>query len=150
MQPWSLGRRWVTAGRRPRPCASHHALTVTAQTATRLREAARERRTTLLLGAFMHALAAQTGQDDLSVGSIFANRARPELQGTVGMFANLSVLRSRPAAHPLRCAADLGRKVFAALSHQQMHHGSLPFGTSAEAAHGTRSAWWPRGTGRER
>jgi hypothetical protein len=128
--------------RHPRPPAAHHASDIPAQTVVRLRETGRSRRTTvfvLLLGAFMHALAEQTGQDDLAIGSVFANRAQPKLHGTVGMFANLAVLRSRAVDDAMRCAEDLRRSVFAALSHQQMHHGMLPYGTRQEVSHGSPS-----------
>jgi Condensation domain len=128
--------------RHPRPPAAHHSMDIPAATAARLREVGRGRQATLfvlLLGAFMHALAARTGQDDLAVGSVFANRARPSLHRTVGMFANLAVLRSRALDDPLRCAEELRRPVLAALGHQGTHHAMLPYGTGREAARGAVS-----------
>jgi hypothetical protein len=56
--------------------------------------------------AVLHAL---TGQDDLAVASLFANRARPELAETVGFLANMVVLRTR-----LPASATFARTVRAA------------------------------------
>lgn len=42
--------------------------------------------------ALLHSL---TGQTDLAVGSLFANRSKPELRRTVGFLANMVVLRTR-------------------------------------------------------
>jgi Condensation domain len=125
--------------RQPRPTARHQEVRLDPATLARLRATGRERRTTvfvLLLSAFMHALGALTEQQDLAVGSIFANRAKPELHRTVGMFATLSVLRARLAGDPLTVAEQLRRAVLAALSHQELQHGTLPLGSSAEVAHG--------------
>jgi Condensation domain len=62
---------------------------------------ARQEHTTLftaMLAVFYLWLYSVTGQDDLAVGSMFANRLQPEAAGTVGFFANLLVLRTRIAA----------------------------------------------------
>ncbi|HEX3131502.1 MAG TPA: amino acid adenylation domain-containing protein, partial [Thermoanaerobaculia bacterium] len=48
-----------------------------------------------LLAGFQALLHRVTGQDDLLVGSPVANRTRPEIEGLVGFFVNLLVLRSR-------------------------------------------------------
>jgi hypothetical protein len=48
-----------------------------------------------LLAAFKVFLYAQTGQDDLLVGSPFANRTRGETEGLIGPFVNTLVLRTR-------------------------------------------------------
>jgi hypothetical protein len=124
----------------PRPPARHLDVQLDPAALDRLREVARERRTTLfvlLMSAFMHGLAARTGQEDLAVGSIFANRPRPELHGTVGMFANLSVLRARMTDGPNGCVDQLRRAVLGALTHQSVHHATLPYGSGAEVASGS-------------
>jgi len=120
--------------RGPRPPALHESIDLAPEEADRLRRTARERRTTpyvLLLDAFMSAVAAMTGQEDLAVGSIFANRAKPELHGTVGMFANLSVLRSRMTEDPEQRLRRLHRSVLGALGHQDLHHALLAYGSDA-------------------
>ncbi|NUR58799.1 MAG: hypothetical protein HOV87_09000 [Catenulispora sp.] len=142
-----------------RPPARHLDVELDPAALDRLREVARERRTTLfvlLMSAFMHGLAARTGQEDLAVGSIFANRSRPELHGTVGMFANLSVLRARITDDPVGCVDQLRRAVLGALTHQSVHHATLPYGSGAEIAAGSpQNAVFhmiaqPPGTGEDR
>jgi hypothetical protein len=123
-----------------RPPARHQPAELDPDTVDRLRQVGRQRRTTLfvlLLSGFMHALGALTDQDDLAVGSIFANRTDPRLHRTVGMFATLAVLRSRVAGDPLACADRLRRPVLTALGHQELHHGILPLGTGEEVRHGS-------------
>lgn len=51
-----------------------------------------------LLAAFKAFLYASTGQDDLLVGSPFANRTRSELEHLIGPFVNTVVLRTRVSA----------------------------------------------------
>jgi hypothetical protein len=66
-----------------------------------LREVAREHRTTLFtvaLALYYAVLYRVTGQADLAVASLFANRTRPEIQRTVGFCANMVVLRTRVPA----------------------------------------------------
>ncbi|MET8351565.1 MULTISPECIES: condensation domain-containing protein [unclassified Micromonospora] len=63
-----------------------------------LRALARRHRTTLFtvaLAVYYAVLHRVTGQGDLAVASLFANRSRPESQGTVGFCANMVVLRTR-------------------------------------------------------
>jgi hypothetical protein len=62
-----------------------------------LRQLARARRTTIftvLLSLYYLVLRQLTGDSDLAVGSVFANRVRPELQRTVGPLAHMIVLRT--------------------------------------------------------
>ncbi len=62
---------------------------------------ARQEHTTLftaMLAVFYLWLYSVTGQADLAVGSMFANRLQPEAADTVGFFANLLVLRTPIAA----------------------------------------------------
>ncbi|MFE3171570.1 condensation domain-containing protein [Amycolatopsis sp. NPDC059090] len=64
----------------------------------KLREVARAERTTLftvMLSLYYLLLARTTGQTDLPVASLFANRSGREVQSTVGFFANMVVLRSQ-------------------------------------------------------
>ncbi|MGW3613293.1 condensation domain-containing protein [Micromonospora sp. NPDC005163] len=63
-----------------------------------MRALARRHRTTLFtvaLAVYYAVLHRVTGQGDLAVASLFANRSRPESQGTVGFCANMVVLRTR-------------------------------------------------------
>jgi hypothetical protein len=63
-----------------------------------LKAVARSERTTpfaVLLALYYLLLARRTGQVDLSVASLFANRSVKGVQSTVGFFANMVVLRSR-------------------------------------------------------
>ncbi|MGW3603440.1 condensation domain-containing protein [Micromonospora sp. NPDC005161] len=63
-----------------------------------MRALARRHHTTLFtvaLAVYYAVLHRVTGQGDLAVASLFANRSRPESQGTVGFCANMVVLRTR-------------------------------------------------------
>lgn len=92
--------------------------------------AARYRTSTfvVLTALFLAVLRAETGRADLGVGSVFANRARKETHETVGLFANMVLLRVRV---PERCSfADLLRltraTVLEALDHQDFPYMTLP------------------------
>jgi len=66
-------------------------------TALALRRFARSHRTTVfsvMLSVFYVLLHRMTGQTDLAVASLFANRTRREVQNTVGFLANMSILRT--------------------------------------------------------
>lgn len=72
--------------------------TIDAGTVSALAQLARGSRTTLasaLLAIYYLVLRKHTGDDDLSVASFLANRTRPELRDTVGLLANMTVLRTR-------------------------------------------------------
>jgi hypothetical protein len=63
-----------------------------------LRRLARDHGTTLftvMLAAYYALLHRVTGQTDVAIASLFANRTRPEVMRTVGFFANLVILRTR-------------------------------------------------------
>ncbi|WP_269440701.1 condensation domain-containing protein [Micromonospora tarapacensis] len=80
------------------PATSDVAVDLDREAVARLRALARTQRTTLfsvLLAVFYHHLHRITGQDDLAVASMFANRSRPELRETVGLLANMVLLRAR-------------------------------------------------------
>jgi Condensation domain len=99
-----------------------------------LRQLAREQRTTLfavLLAVYYAQLHRATGQRDLTVASLFANRSRQEVRGTVGFLANMVLLRT-----PLPAAGsflDLVRQthgtVVSAFIYQDLPYQMLPFGT---------------------
>jgi amino acid adenylation domain-containing protein/non-ribosomal peptide synthase protein (TIGR01720 family) len=75
-----------------------------------------------MLAAFKVVLMRSTGQTDLAVGSIIANRNRAELEGLVGCFVNTLVLRSDLAdAHSFRDALTQVRETaLQAYAHQDM------------------------------
>ncbi|NLU78276.1 condensation protein [Micromonospora sp. HNM0581] len=80
------------------PATSDVAVDLDREAVARIRTVARTQRTTLfsvLLAVFYHHLHRITGQDDLAVASMFANRSRPELRQTVGLLANMVLLRAR-------------------------------------------------------
>jgi amino acid adenylation domain-containing protein len=69
----------------------------------RLRDHAREEQTTLftvLLAAVQVLLAKYTGTDDIVVGSPIAGRGRAELDGLLGLFVNMLVLRTDLSGDP--------------------------------------------------
>jgi hypothetical protein len=69
-----------------------------------------------------------TGQIDLAVGSLFANRSRPELQRTVGFLANMVVLRTRFAesATFTDLVRATQRTVAGAFAYQELPYHMLP------------------------
>ncbi|RYZ40514.1 MAG: amino acid adenylation domain-containing protein, partial [Myxococcaceae bacterium] len=54
----------------------------------------------VLLASFQAVLARHAGQDDISVGTAIAGRARAEFQGLVGFFVNTLVMRTRLSGAP--------------------------------------------------
>jgi hypothetical protein len=80
---------------------------------------------------YMLLLSMVSGQDDISIGSIFANRASPRSWQTVGMFAHMVPLRL--ALRPDLTLHDLlrnGRAMTAhALAHQELPMLLLPSGS---------------------
>lgn len=106
-------RTQLSGGRTPRLAAVERAQppgepTATSATTTRdippataaaLQNLARTQRTTLfsvLLAVFHAQWYLSTGQPDLVVASMFANRTRAQVQHTVGLLANMVLLRARP------------------------------------------------------
>ncbi|MGH9959206.1 MAG: non-ribosomal peptide synthetase, partial [Pyrinomonadaceae bacterium] len=53
-----------------------------------------------LLGAFVTFLSRYSGQEDISVGSVIANRTRAEVEGLIGFFINTLVLRTDLSGDP--------------------------------------------------
>jgi hypothetical protein len=90
-----------------------------------LRRLARAHGTTLftvMLSAYYAVLHRVTGQTDVAIASLFANRTRPEIMRTVGFFANMVILRTR-FEHGVTFAGLLRRThatVGEALIHQQL------------------------------
>ncbi|MER0239563.1 amino acid adenylation domain-containing protein [Fulvimarina sp. MAC8] len=80
----------------PRPAvhegrAGYHQIELSAETCGQLRELARRERSTLfatLFTAFDILLSRYCGQNDLVVGTPFANRRHPETEGLIGLFVN--------------------------------------------------------------
>ena len=54
----------------------------------------------MLLAGFQVMLSRYSGQQDIVVGSIIANRTRPELEGLIGFFVNTLVLRTDLSNNP--------------------------------------------------
>ncbi|MCP4659209.1 MAG: amino acid adenylation domain-containing protein, partial [bacterium] len=89
------------AGDRPRPAVlssrgSVELFTVPAELHGRLRELSRSHGATLfmsLMAAFQTLLRRYTGQRDLAVGTVIANRNRAETEALLGFFVNTLVLR---------------------------------------------------------
>ena len=93
---------------RPRPAVQsfhgrHQAIKLSQALTETLRRLARREEVTLfvtLLTAFKVLLYRYAGQDDLVVGSTFANRNRRELQALIGFFVNTLPLRTSLAGDP--------------------------------------------------
>lgn len=93
---------------RPRPpvqsyCGKHQPLALSKSITGALKRLARREGVTLfvtLLAAFKTLLYRYTGQEDIIVGSAFANRDRSELEGLIGFFVNTLPLRTRLSGNP--------------------------------------------------
>jgi len=98
--------------------------------AGRLSELAREQRTTLfavLLTALKALLSRYCRQQDVTVGTVVANRTRPELERLVGFFANTLALRTDVSGNPsFRELLDrVSRVVIEAFAHQELPFDKL-------------------------
>ncbi len=117
---------------RPRPAVQRHRgaslpFGLAAPLAAPLRELSLARGTTLfmtLLAGFAAVLSRLSGQPDLVVGSVIANRNRADLEGLIGFFVNTLALRVGLAGEP-SFAALLARAREASLS--AFAHQDLPF-----------------------
>jgi hypothetical protein len=105
-------------------------------TTARLEALARSSHTTtfaVMLSLFYACVHRATGARDLSIASLFANRARPELRRTVGLLANLVVLRGQipPDASFLDILRVAHETVAGAFANQGLpyHLVSLPAAT---------------------
>ncbi|WP_458123235.1 amino acid adenylation domain-containing protein [Paenibacillus sp. Z3-2] len=75
----------------------------------------------ILLSAYYQLLARYTGQDDIVMGTPFANRAHPQLSRTVGMLINTLPIRVRSTQEHTfaELLSSVKTKVFEALDHQR-------------------------------
>jgi len=127
-----LGLSRVAGSPGPRPGGNRTIrLDLDPATAGRVREIARAERATpftVLLALYYLALHQETGCRDLSVTAPFASRSRPETAQTVGLFANLVILRTQLG--PDLALADLIERtkltVTEALAHQEFPYYLLP------------------------
>jgi hypothetical protein len=99
-----------------------------ARALTRLADATGTSRFAVALAAFLAELFALTGQRDIAVASLYANRPRPEVARTVGFFVNLLVLRGvvDPDAGWLEFVRRTGDRVSRAAAHQDLPFHMLP------------------------
>jgi len=96
-----------------------------------LRQFARTRKTTMfniMLSAYYALLYRLTGQSDLTIASLFANRQMPEVQQTVGFLANMLLLRTRlgKATRFVDVLSSTHRTVMDAILHQSLPYYVLP------------------------
>ena len=75
-----------------------------------------------LLAAFYMLLARYSGQDDILVGAVIANRNRAEVEGLIGLFANTLPLRTRMDGDPSfrDLLARVKETALGAYAHQDM------------------------------
>lgn len=104
---------------------------VPAAVAAQLRALARAERTTpfaVMLAAYYATLHLRTEQRDLAVASLFANRSRPGVAGTVGFVANMVVLRAQlpPMATFAEIVRISGRTAREAFVHESIPYQLLP------------------------
>jgi hypothetical protein len=112
--------------------------TIDAAVVTALGQIARQQHTTIasaMLALYYLVLRERTGDDDLAVASFQANRTRPELRDTVGLLANMVVLRTRIGC--LDDFAEVLRRTHSttmdAFVHQRLPYQLLRGDTLAEA-----------------
>jgi amino acid adenylation domain-containing protein len=111
-----------------------HAFAVSAELTASLAEAAREEGTTLYVvvsAAFALLLSRYSGEDDFLLGTLLANRTRPELAEMAGFFANTVPLRLQMEGDPT--LRELIARVHATVADAQ-RHGALPFDRIVELA----------------
>ncbi|MEV8532121.1 amino acid adenylation domain-containing protein [Streptomyces sp. NPDC051211] len=116
----------------PRPATrsysgAMHSVELPAALTAALAEAGQRADTTpymTVMSAFQAALAFHSGQDDIAIGTVVANRDRPETEQLVGFFVNTLVVRTDLAGDPTSAEllARTRESVLGALSHQ-----GLPF-----------------------
>jgi len=116
-------------GRRSRSLAVNQWIPLDASLIEKLQDCAIRLRTTLfvvLLALFMDCIARETGEPDVALGSIFANRQRPECRETVGCFANMVTVRARLAEDSIEATiGEVRRSVLRAIEHEELSHLAL-------------------------
>jgi amino acid adenylation domain-containing protein len=123
----------------PRPAVqswdgAKHPWAIDAQLTEALTAAARAEGTTLyvvLAAAYALLLSRYAGEADFLVGTLLANRPRPELANVAGFFANTVPLRMRMDGDPT--VTELIRRVHGTVANAQKH-GTLPFDRIVELA----------------
>jgi len=80
-----------------------------------------------LLAALQTLLHRYTGQDDIAVGSLIANRTRAEIEGLIGFFVNTLVLRTDLAGDPSfgELLARVREVTLGAYEHQDLPYEKL-------------------------
>lgn len=116
---------------RLRPLAANTWFRLEPDILERLQAVARRERTTryvLLFSVFFMTMNAVNGQRDLTIGSIFANRAAREVQETVGYFANLVPIRAEAAPVPDAGTVirSVRKAVLEAMEHEEFPYLTLP------------------------
>lgn len=96
----------------------------------RLRSQARANDVTsfmLVFSAFVVLLKRYSGKDDIPVGTIAANRTRPQLEDLIGYFANTLVLRIDTSANPVfkELLRRVGKVTLDANSNQELPLGTI-------------------------
>lgn len=129
-RPPAIPQLAAVSARSSRPTSSL-ALDIEPAVVEALRGLARQCRTTLFcatLSVHYALLLEVTGQHDLTVASLFANRTRPELRRTVGFLANMVLLRTRipPRASFIDLLRATHRTVADAFVHQSVPCHLLP------------------------
>ncbi|HYR08044.1 MAG TPA: amino acid adenylation domain-containing protein [Longimicrobium sp.] len=115
-----------------------HPFGIDAELTAALEAAARAEGTTLytvFAAAYALLLSRYAGEEDFLVGTLLANRTRPELVDVVGFFANTVPLRMRLHGDPT--LGELIRRVHGVVADAQ-RHGALPFDRIVELAEGRR------------
>jgi len=87
----------VDRGDSRRPASANVHFVIDQQRADGLRALARTERATLhmvMLALYVATLHSASADPDIAIGSVFANRPRPEVHETAGFFANMVVLRT--------------------------------------------------------
>jgi amino acid adenylation domain-containing protein len=128
---------------RPRPPlpsfqGAYHLVTLPSRIMDALKELSQREGATLfmtLLAAFKALLHRYTGQDDIVVGSPVANRNRAEIEGLIGFFVNMLVMRTDLSGNPtfrglLRRMREVALEAYA--------HQHLPFEKLVEELHPKR------------
>jgi hypothetical protein len=119
---------------RVRPPAANEWFTLSPDLVEALRLVARRERTTLfvvMLSLFFSALHEVTGQRDLTVGSIFANRSRREVRETVGFFANMVPIRTE-IEDTAGTIAHVRRSVLETMEHEEFPYLTLPLAKAGD------------------